>query len=292
MPKLTLAIPYFNQLMDTKGSIGQLKMVTSDSVEWLVVDNGSTDPVEEFFRKYVRPKRFQFIRNEENLGLVKTYQQIFDAVKTPYLAILHNDVFIYEKNWDKRLVKAFETIDKLGMVGFFGSAGVGHIGERIHDVPPGRMSGVSNMLEAEVHGVRADRQHTPVAILDGFALGFNMEFVKKCGGIDQNYKFHHIYDRELPLLSIAHGYKNIVLDVPCHHGSGVTANRPEYQQWIAQKLGKKLHEADKHTHDTNTDYFIKKWKKHLPLYVQKDHTLKTGPYMNRQFTDQILKWKK
>ncbi len=282
MPSLTLAIPFFNQLNDVKGIMGQLKFVTSKDVEWLIIDNGSADPIESFFRDTLKPRRLQFIRNPDNLGMVKTYQQIFDNVTTDIVAILHNDVFIYENNWDHRVYRQFNNIDHLGSIGFFGAQGVGSIGERIQDTDfQGQMSGISNMLEASQHGIHMMDEYVPAAILDGFCMIFNMTMIKKAGGLDQRYHYHHLYDRDLPLTSLSLGYKNIVLNVPCHHVSGVTANRHEYQSWIDQKVGKD--KSDSWTHQENSRLFAKKWSYALPLYVEPDFSFRAGRHRRWNF---------
>ncbi len=276
--KLTLALPFFNQLHDVKGIMGVLKANTHPSTEWLIIDNGSSDPVEDFFAKTLMPKRLRYIRNEENIGMVATYNQIFSLVETDLVTVLHNDVYVFEKHWDQRVIKQFKTISKLGALGFFGAQGVGPIGERIQDPEyPGQMAGISNMLEGDKHGLKLREQSRACAILDGFAMVFDMAMIKKAGGLDANYQYHHLYDRDLPLTSLSLGYKNIVLNVPCHHQSGVTANRAEYQTWINQKLNQK-EGADSFTHDENSKYFAKKWKNSLPLYVESDFSFRQGNF--------------
>jgi hypothetical protein len=209
--------------------------------------------------------------------MVATYNQIFNLAQTELVAIIHNDVYIFEKNWDRRVVHTFQTIESLGSLGFFGAAGCGPIGERLQDQEfPGQMAGISNLLEAEQHGIRLRQDWAPAAILDGFAMVFNREMIKKGGGLDPRYQYHHLYDRELPLMSLSLGYKNVVLNVPCHHQSGLTANRVGYQTWINQKL--KRQDADKFTHDANTAYFKKKWSHALPLYINSNFSFRTGSW--------------
>jgi hypothetical protein len=211
--------------------------------------------------------------------MVKTYNQIFDLTTTELVAVIHNDVYIYEKNWDRRVIKTFQAIESLGSLGFFGASGCGHIGERLQDVEKaGQMSGISNLLEAEQHGIRLRDDWVPAAILDGLAMVFNMEMIKKGGGLDLKYQFHHLYDRELPLMSLALGYKNVVLNIPCHHQSGLTANRPGYQQWINAATGNKA--GDAFTHDQNSAYFKKKWAHALPLYINSDFSFRTGAFFH------------
>jgi GT2 family glycosyltransferase len=274
---LTLAIPFFNSLNDVKGIMGLLKHVTSPSVEWLIVDNGSSDPVEDFFYHTLKPKKLNFIKNPNNLGMVATYNQIFAETKTDLVAVLHNDVFIYEPKWDQRVAQCFETIDHLGCLGFFGAAGCGPKGERIQDPDyPGQMAGVSNLLEGEAHGIKLTAHEVrPVAILDGFAMVFNQKMIEKIGGLDTRYHYHHLYDRDLPLTALSHGYKNVCLGLACHHQSGVTANRPEYQAWIDKQLGKQSG-GDIWTHDENSRIFAQKWAGKLPVYVEPDFTFRLG----------------
>lgn len=275
--RMTLAVPYFNQLNDSKIPMGTLRHNTSEETEFLIIDNGSTDPVEEFIIKYLKPKRVNFIKNKENIGVLPTFQQIYENCETEIVAITHNDVAIYEKDWDQRVLSYFKEMPDLGLVGFFGSQGCGPIGERIQDVPsPEIMAGMSNMLEAEIHGMRLNQRWRSVAIFDGFMLICRMEMLKKTGGIDQRYHFHHYYDRDLSLESLRHGYKNIVVDVPCHHVCGMTANRSEYQTWIDEKTKHKDFTGDLWTHDENMRLFKEKWSSMLPLYVMDDFSFKVG----------------
>lgn len=272
---MTLAIPVLNQLHDVKGALGTFRYNTSEDTEWMIIDNGSTDPYEDFLRHYLKPKKMNYIRNEENIGLVKTMQQAYENCDTDILALTHSDVFVYEKDWDKRVISYFEQMPDLGAAGFFGAQGCGPIGERIQDVPhPGQMAGYSNMIEASIHGVKLEKEWLPCSIFDGFMMIFRMDMLRKGGGFEQRYQFHHIYDRDAGLESIRRGYKNIIVNVPCHHWGGVTANRSDYQNWIQNKMGRQ--DADKFTHDENSKLFAEKFKDVLPLYVENDFSFRSG----------------
>lgn len=288
MSKLTLAIPFLNQLQDAKAPLATFRHNTSEETEWLIIDNGSTDQIEDFILKFIKPKRMNYVRNETNVGLVKSYQQAYENCETEYLAITHNDVFVFEKDWDKRVIKMFEDNPDIGGIGLFGSAGCGPVGERIQDVKfPGQMAGLSNMLEAEVHGMRMDKDWEYVSIFDGFMMIFRMSMLKKAGGFDQRYKYHHIYDRDASLESLRQGYKNIVMNIPCHHLSGLTANRSDYQDWIKKLQGRE--DGDMFTHDENSKIFKEKFKDVLPLYVEKDGTYRTGTQGQWEFKGDAIK---
>lgn len=290
--KMTLCIPFMNQLSEVKGALGSVRFNTSDDTEFMIIDNGSTDNIEEFFLKYLKPKRINYIRNESNIGMIKTMQQAYENCTTEVLAIIHNDVMIYEKDWDKRVLSYFETIPMLGAASFFGAQGCGPIGERIQITPSrGMMAGMSNMLEAEIHGMRLHEPYHAACIFDGLALIYNMEMLRKGNGFDQRYQYHHIYDRDSALESLRRGYKNIVVNVACHHLSGVTANRPEYQTWIDKQVGQTDYKGDQWTHTENSRLFKEKWQDVLPIYVNDDFTYSTEyhPIFGKYKGDMILK---
>ena len=264
-----------NELHNTKGILGSLKAMTSPDIEFIFIDNGSTDPYEDFVYNILKPKRVQYIRNEENIGLVKTMQQGYEVAQSDVITFIHNDDFLYEKDWDKKITDIFETRSEIGIVGLFGAAGVGPDGGRIQIVPAGQAPGYSAVMEAEVHGQRIpEGSEVYVSIMDGFFMSIRREMLDKCGGFDQGYEWHHFYDRDICLESLRHGYKNIVLGLPAHHWSGRTANQAEYQNMVKEKYGKgrfdhtQQHEGDKATHDDNMHRFGVKWGPVLPIYVE------------------------
>ncbi len=70
--KMVIFIPFMNNLRFALPMLGNLKYNTSDETEWLIIDNGSTEPIERYVRNYIKPKRLNFIRFEENIGLMES----------------------------------------------------------------------------------------------------------------------------------------------------------------------------------------------------------------------------
>lgn len=274
--KLSLVLPIYKTLHESKGIIGLLREMTSNDVEWVVINNSPDQPARDFFEKTVGVGNLVYIEHE-NIGVLPSIKEGYEKSTGDVVVFIHNDVYIYEEDWDKRIVKTFEEMPDVGAIGLFGSEGVFTNGGRIQEVPAGRAAGWSNMLEAETHGMRMDSGVKYVSIFDGYFMAFRREVLDRFGGIDDRYVYHHLYDRDMALESLRHGFKNVVIDIPSHHASGMTANRPEYQEWITNKLrdeGVSLDEnkGDLYTHDENTRIFEEKWKGVLPLYVNGDGT--------------------
>lgn len=276
MKSLTIMVPFINNLQLAMPMLGCLKYNTSPDVEFMIIDNGSTEPIEKYVTNYIRPAKMYFQRFEENQGLNLTNQWAYEHCESDLLMLLHNDVFIYEKDWDVRMRKYFDEIDKLGVAGFFGAQGCLPNGGRLQDVEfRGQQSGMSNMLEAEIHGMRLKQPWRSASIFDSFAMMLSMDMLRANNGFDQRYPFHHFYDRDISLESLRHGFNNIVVNVPCHHIGGLTNANPLFQEWLQTKIGNKM--EDGRIHNQNMQYFIDKWNSVLPIYVNNDFSFRSGP---------------
>lgn len=256
------------QLNETKYAMASLFKLAEGDFETVIINN-TPDPQEraeikmwiERFLKPVNPQRFIYIE-QENPGLVMTMQKGYELATTDILAFFHNDVIVYEKGWDTKVRKAFEEDPTLGLAGWFGHEGVHHNG--------GRQGCWSAMLEAEYHGNRlegVDKRY--ITSVDGFSIICRKEMLDKKGGFDtKTYKYHHLYDKDIGLESLSRGYRNIVMNIECHHISGVTANRTDWQNQANQLMGSNSGDMD--CMRVNMDAFNSKWGHILPIIVNQE----------------------
>jgi hypothetical protein len=90
---------------------------------------------------------------------------------------------------------------------------------------------------------------------------------EQVGGFDEKYVYHHFYDRDMSLESHFAGWENWFIGVYCHHISGVTANRPDYQTWIDGKMQTTGFTGDLASYQASEKYFFSKWADKLPVYI-------------------------
>lgn len=265
--RLSIVLPVMNRLAETRLIVTLLCQVTTGDFELIVIDNASGPDTRRYYEQFIAPRvpHFTYLRNEQNAGMFASLQQGYEAATGDVIAFLHNDVFIYEPGWNQRVLRYFAADPLLGVAGFFGCRGVNAHGFR-YDC-------VSVMLETETrYGARRPRgEWEPVVVLDGFSLICRREMLDRAGGIDQGYRYHHYYDYEISFTSLAHGYRNIVVGVPCAHPGTVTSSHAGYQQWINSVL--QSPDADQRLFQLNLQRFRKKWQYWLPLYVGPDFTL-------------------
>jgi len=276
---LTIATMVYNVFPAMQETLARLLVSTSGTYRFIFLDNGSAEPLERFLFEGLRPHwearcdRPIYIRNKDNVGTVLGWQKIIEWCDSEILMLIHNDVQILQYGWDAEVLQLFAHDPKLGLASFFGCPGVMANGGR-GGVTPGRGDGWSNMSDAERHGVRINEKR-PIAVPDSFAMILRREMLQKGGGLDLRFAPDHVYDRALGLQSLALGYHNMVLPVPCNHLSMRTRATPQYEQWLSRTLGTPNDEKVCRGKDT---LFHKIWGPCLPLYVNEDFSFaKTDP---------------
>lgn len=111
----SIIIPVWNNAALTQQCLTALAQVTEGvNFEVIVVDNGSTDGVQDFLQTLAGDVRV--IRNQENLGFAKACNQGARASKAEYLVFLNNDT-IPLKGWLRALIKDARAHSDVAVVG-------------------------------------------------------------------------------------------------------------------------------------------------------------------------------
>lgn len=258
--RLSIVVLTYNLLDRTKGQWQALVSGTTargtDAAELVVVDQGSTDGTPGWLRRFVLPrfKHGQLVQLPDNLGVPRALNEGWRAATGDVIACLHNDLYVTEWGWDRRVLAAFHTYPSVGLVGFAGARGLGADG--------GRREFWSNLLEAELHGSRGWGL-LPVAMLDGLALIARRRMLEQVGGWDESYPPHHYYDYDISCASMAAGWGNLLIGIECHHESGITASSPGYIEWVNAHYG-----SDQKAHDDARARYVRKWGRLFPLTVE------------------------
>lgn len=249
-----MAVTTINQVETLQRFFKSYDETIGESHEIILLDNGSDASMIEFAK--TRPDMI-YIRNEQNVGLYKAYNQIIKASTGDWIAIFHNDIIIHEKDWDLRVKRIIETLEgfgrKIGIAGFAGGSGLGADGARL--------GFASNLRDvAEQHGRRLP-DFMPAVVLDGCALIMNKEMLKAVGGFDEAYIMHHIYDYDISIASIVAGYYNLVIGIDFTHQGGVTACGGDAQTQFNNMGG------EQGIMDNNIKRWHEKWAGKFPVYI-------------------------
>ncbi len=113
--EVTIVILALNQLDKTKRCVESVLMYTQDvRYELILVDNGSTEPVLDYFKTIEYPNK-KIIRFEKNISA--GFTQIFEdsGLICRYFVELACDIVV-TKNWLSNLLKVAKADEKVGMV--------------------------------------------------------------------------------------------------------------------------------------------------------------------------------
>lgn len=168
---------------------------------------------------------------------------MYRSTTEPIMALIHDDVMIYEPGWDVRVLREFDD-PTVGLVGFAGA--MGHGMPQMYTEPfriPNlvRRDFISNMRDAEKHGSRF-KGECDVAVLDGLALFVRRSVLDKWGGwpIDQKVGYF-MYSENLCCEVRRQGLRIRFVGVDCEHLGGKSSGTPlphsyeEEHRWFFEK---------------------------------------------------------
>jgi len=230
--KITIGFPVMNLHKLTIECLRLIEKNTHTVDELIIIDNGSDQALSAFNGFKSLPSAFlnkiRIIRNTRNIGVRDGINQIWENAKNEYILLMHNDVLILEKDWDLKVKKAFRNNAKAGIIGCYGSKGIGT--SNIYQTPyemnqlarNGNVSGSS--MDRSVHGFRPlSNKFENVAVFDGFALIVKKVLLDKIEGLDKKIlKIHHFYDMYICVESLKNGYENIVIPLDFFHKGGAS----------------------------------------------------------------------
>jgi len=89
-PLVSICIPTYNRAEMVSKAIESALGQTYQNIEVIVVDNASTDNIEEIVGSY-DDQRLTFVKNKENLGLFGNFNRCIELYNGSFLHILHSD---------------------------------------------------------------------------------------------------------------------------------------------------------------------------------------------------------
>jgi GT2 family glycosyltransferase len=240
-----IVLGYANRPDLTERTIEQLMSVTRE-FNLIVIDNGCHEPISIKWAEIKEPpknlKRFIAIHNDKNVGCLPMLVQSLKYIGDDDIVVfMHNDVLIWDEDWDDYVRSVFAGMPTLGLAGFFGAPGVALDG--------GRMFAKSHMVgkewgtEGYLHGtIMPHFDVAPATVIDSLAMIFRASALKKVG-IPEEWPPHHWFDRLFCLRFIEQGWRVAVLGVAFdHYGGGSSGKTMDSfaQEWVKETMGEDL----------------------------------------------------
>ncbi len=113
-PLVSIIIPVYNQLDFTRRCLKSIQDNPSKgSAEIIVLDDASEDETPTVLP---RIPNIRYIRNETNLGFLRTCNRAASEAKGEYLIFLNNDTEV-QKDWLDQMLAVFDRFENVGLVG-------------------------------------------------------------------------------------------------------------------------------------------------------------------------------
>jgi GT2 family glycosyltransferase len=243
----SVVLVLYNQIGLTRACLESLR-ATAGSFELCVVDNGSSDGTEAFFRDTDLPWPVRYRRRDDNAGLIRGLNDGARLATAEVICFLHNDTEMREPCWLERLEAALAR-PRVGLAGLYGARRLRRDGRFV-----GRT--IVHCLAGE-RGLGAPVMS--VAAVDGVCLALRRDLFEAVGGFDEGYGFFHGYDRDLSFAVREAGRVCVVVDAPFVHHGGGTRTGAQAPRPPAVDL------ADR---QAALGRFAAKWRRRLPCDVR------------------------
>lgn len=114
-PFISVLMPVYNGEKYLRESIDSILNQTYQDFELLLINDASSDSTESIILSY-QDKRIAYIKNEQNLGLIKTLNKGLDLAKGDFIARMDQDDIANPERFAKQVV-VFERNPEIGVCG-------------------------------------------------------------------------------------------------------------------------------------------------------------------------------
>lgn len=115
VPKISVIMPLYNGEKYLKEAIDSILNQTYSDFELLLINDASTDSTETIINSY-HDYRIVYIKNEENLGLIKTLNKGLDLAKGEFIARMDQDDISLPERFEKQIA-ILEKNPEIGVCG-------------------------------------------------------------------------------------------------------------------------------------------------------------------------------
>lgn len=209
---ISIIIPAFNELDYCQQCINSLQRDLSPRCKLILVDNGSTDGVSEYFDTIAGAT---VIHTGTNLGFAAGINRGMEEAEG-HVIWLNSDTLL-PLGWVERLERALHADDTIGMIGPRSNNVSGS--QQINDLT------FATLDDIDAFAAQRAREHSgelrDVARLVGFCVLIRDEVVEELGGLDEAYGIGNFEDHDYCVRALRAGYRLCVAEdsFVFHYGS-------------------------------------------------------------------------
>ncbi|RXR30947.1 glycosyltransferase [Sphingobium fluviale] len=248
-PVYSIVIPVYNNIHLTLKCLKSLtKINLIEKCEIIIISDGSSDESDEILDKIPGIK---YIKNEKNLGFIRSCNKASEFSRGEYIVFLNNDT-VLDKDWLSELAKTFE-----------GSSNIGLVGSKLV-YPDKRLQEAGGIVWSNGSAWNWMRKKDPshpsanfmrdVDYVTGASLMISRTLFEALGRFDSRYQHSYYEDTDLAMSVRKAGYRVVYQPTSqLIHYEGASSGRDP-------KKGAKRYQV------INREIFVEKWKNELSLH--------------------------
>lgn len=115
----TVCIVHYRKLDQLKKTVDYLFKNTKNSFQLNILNQGyEKNGIKSYLENLEKKENVSIIFTPKNIGVSKARTILSKKSKTPFLLMLDDDMYLFEKNWDIPILKYFEKNKTTGAIGF------------------------------------------------------------------------------------------------------------------------------------------------------------------------------
>lgn len=233
MYKVTVIVPIYNAQKDVNLCLQSLvKNINYNICDVICVDDCSEPETADFVSKFCQEAFFKYLRNDENLGFVKTCNRGIKLATGDIVVLLNSDTIIPE-NFCEKIIKCFESDDNIGVASPIAS----HSGMYYIKKPLRYTLDESNALIEKYHIA----EYPDIFNAEGFCFCIRKLVIENLGYLDEIYGFGYCEEVDYAHRVQSQGYRCVLIDdlyVYHKRHSSFGVERREKQLSINEKIFK------------------------------------------------------
>jgi len=180
-----VVIPIWNQLELTQRCLQSVLASTSESIRFILIDNGSLPPTRDTLEQFRNASSVPvtLIRNETNLGFIKATNQGIRASTADWICLLNNDTVV-TPGWLSEMLQVAQGDPHIGLVNPTSNSLGFHPGKTPLQEYAARLQTFSG-------------QSAPLPKAMGFCLLASRSLLERVGGLDESFGMGNFDDDDL-----------------------------------------------------------------------------------------------
>lgn len=223
---LSIIVPIYNALDDVKKLLKSICLSNISQSEITLIDDCSETETKEFLENFVlENSSFTLLRNETNLGFIKTCNRGMKIAKGDVVVLLNSDTII-PNDFENKILECFRSDKNIAFASPI-SSNTGLFKPSI-EINQDNIDEINKKIETVI------LKEYPFITPEGFCFCCNKNIVEKIGYLDEIFGMGYCEEDDIVLRAISMGYKTVLIDnlLVCHkrHASFSSQRRQEIME--------------------------------------------------------------